>query len=247
MKISKRINLAISLLEDRRFLSAMFTWPKFSLTSFLMISRLQRQGICPKTILDVGANVGQFAVAGAKIFSDAQVYSFEPDPNVAEKLQKNVSSLKNVKVFQVALGDQSGEVDFHVNAYNLSSSILPLAQAHKEAFPGAVEKNTITVKLSTLDEIADTLSLTPPVLLKLDVQGYEAKTLAGALRTLKKVDYLIVETSLRQLYKGEILFRDILGMLEEQGFSFLRPVDTCFDERNGEILQMDALFVKHTK
>ena len=209
-----------------------------------MVSRLARQGILPKTVIDVGANAGQFAVASAKLFPNVTVHSFEPNPESVRQLQKNVSRLANVLVYSMALGDQTGEIEFHVNTYSQSSSILPLAQAHKTAFPSAQEKETIRVKLSTLDDaLADTM-FTPPTLLKLDVQGYEARTLAGASKTLKRIDYVVIETCFQPMYEGESVFRDILAIMEEQGFCFARPIDFAAVQGGGEIVQMDALFIR---
>jgi FkbM family methyltransferase len=45
-----------------------------------MVSALKQQGIHPQTIIDVGANVGQFTIAAAKLFPKLQIHSFEPLP-----------------------------------------------------------------------------------------------------------------------------------------------------------------------
>jgi FkbM family methyltransferase len=209
-----------------------------------MVSRLSKQGVLPKTILDVGANVGQFTVASAKIFPTVIIHCFEPSPESGIELKKNISKLKNITVYPIALGDKIGEEIFFINTYSPSSSMLPLTQEHKTIFPAACEKETIMVKVSTLDEIFRGFRFKPPVLLKLDVQGYEARILAGAINTLKKIQYIIVETSFRPMYRGELLFRDILKILEDQNFQFIRPVDVAIAQNSGEIIQMDALFMR---
>ena len=147
-----------------------------------MVSGLRRQGLLPKTVIDVGANVGQFAVASSKIFPDSRVYSFEPNPPCAIQLKKNVTELGNVKVYELALGETAGEIEFHVNSHSHSSSILPLASSHLEAFPDARENSLIRVKVSTLDKVFEDIELQHPALLKLDVQGYELQVLLGGAR-----------------------------------------------------------------
>ena len=239
-----RLKTMLSLAEDPRSVTALFTWPKFSLTSYFMVSGLAEQGILPATVLDVGANIGQFAVASAKLFPDVRVHSFEPVPDCAERLRKNVSSLGNVAVYPFALGDAEGEVTFHVNAHSHSSSILPLAQAHRDAFPEARETKVIAVKVATLDQVFADVELQRPALLKLDVQGYEARTLRGAAETLKRVDYVVLEASFKPMYEGEPLFMDIVRMMEDHTFRFERPVGWLAEPGSGEILQMDALFVR---
>ncbi|MHC4184137.1 MAG: FkbM family methyltransferase [Planctomycetota bacterium] len=198
----------------------------------------------PKTVLDVGGNVGQFAIASAKLFKVIQVYSFEPVPELVESLRKNVARFGNVTVYPIALGDRAGEMTFHVNSHSHSSSALSLTQAHRDAFPDAQEIETISVRVSTLDKVFENIEFKCPVLLKLDVQGYEAKTLHGGIETLKRIDYVLLETSFRPMYEGESIFRDLLKIMESQDFRFARPVGWLTAPSNGEVIQMDALFVR---
>jgi FkbM family methyltransferase len=214
------------------------------MTAFRMVSSLNRQGIIPKTVIDVGANVGQFAVACAKIFPGVSVHSFEPLPDCVKQLNRHVARLGDVRVYPFALGAQGGEVVLHVNSHRHSSSILSLGERHLKAFPDAREIQAIRVPISTLDRELESVSLESPVLLKLDVQGYEAQVLNGATETLKRVDYVLLETSFRPLYEGEKTFMEIARMMEDRSFEFLRPVDWLSDPLNGEVLQMDALFAR---
>ncbi len=223
---------------------ALLSWPKFSITSYRMVSSLMQQGIIPRTVIDVGANVGQFAVACAKIFPGVAVHSFEPLPDCVERLKRNVARLADVHVYPLALGAESGETTMHVNSHSHSSSILALGERHRRAFPSAREIGDIKVKMSTLDLEMKSIFLERPVLLKLDVQGYEALVLEGATETLEKIDYVLLEASFRPMYVGEKTFMDIVRTMEGYGFEFLRPVDWLSDPHNGEVLQVDALFVK---
>lgn len=232
----------ISLLTAPSIWHAIFSWPKFSLTSYRMVSSLMRQGVSPKTVIDVGANVGQFAVACAKIFPGVTVHSFEPHPECLKRLKQNMARFGSVCIYPVALGEQSGEVLFHVNSHSHSNSILALGERHRRAFPHAREIDTIKVKISTLDHEMEVVELERPLLLKLDIQGYEPQVLEGATATLKNVDYVLLEASFRPLYEGERPFMEIARMMEERGFEFLRPVSWLTDPKSGEILQMDALF-----
>lgn len=229
---------------DVKMIGAMLSWPKFSVTSFVMVSDLVRQGIMPRTVLDIGANVGQFAVASAKLFPGTCVHSFEPNPDSFARLQENVRQLRTVSVYPLALGEEEGEATFHVNSHSHSSSILPLTENHRRAFPIANEVGTIQVKVSTLDKIFAGVELASPVLLKLDVQGFEAQVLRGGVDTLKQVDHLVLEASFKPMYQGEMLFLEMVRFVEGLGFTFLRPIGLLSDPQSGEIVQMDALFCK---
>ena len=98
--------------------------------------------------------------------------------------------------------------------------------------------------MSTLDEQLGSAILKGPVLLKLDVQGFEPQVLEGASNTLSKVDYVLLESSFHPLYEGEKTFVEILSMMAARGFEFSRPLGWLEDPRNDEILQMDALFMR---
>lgn len=234
----------LPLLLKFDFYSALLTWTKFSLTSYFMVTNLVKQGLQPSTIIDVGANVGQFSVASSHLFKNVQIYGFEPVPESFEKLSKNVSKLDRVTIHALALGEQAGHIVFHVNSHSHSSSALPLTKHHLMAFPHAKEDKVITVPVTTLDNISNELNLVSPVLLKLDVQGYEANVLKGAVETLKSVDYVLLEASFKPMYEGELLFTEIVELMQDYGFKFLRPVDFLSDDKTGEILQIDALFQK---
>jgi len=220
----------------------MISWPVFSMTSYTMISSLVKQNVVPKTVIDVGANIGQFAIASAKLFPNVTVHSFEPNPESAAQLEHNVKSLGNVLVYPYALGECAGEADFHINSHSHSSSILLLAEKHREVFPHAQEVGTIQVKVSTLDTTFAGMQLPSPVLLKLDVQGFEAHVLRGGADIMKRVDHVVLEASFKPMYQGEMLFLEIVPMMERYGFSFLRPVGWLAEPDTGEIIQMDALF-----
>lgn len=220
---------------------AILTWPHFSLTSYAMVTSLARQGIRPRTVIDVGANVGQFAVAAAKIFPGAQVHSFEPQRECVLRLQTYAPRLP-IKVYPVGLGDSPQQLPFHQNTHSHSSSFLPLAPGHREAFPGARTSATEMLALSTLDDELRDLEWVGPTLLKLDVQGFEAKVLRGATRSLPKIDHVVLEASLTPLYEGEMLFDELLDLMRSMGFRFLRPVGWITSPETSEILQIDALF-----
>ena len=141
--MKERILRLLDVMLDPMVVRALVSWPVFSVTSCKMVSSLVRQQIVPKTVIDVGANVGQFAVAAAKLFGNARVYSFEPLPACFQRLVKNVEKLPQITAVQAALGDTASTAQLRINSHSHSSSLLPLAVAHRSAFPGAVELERI--------------------------------------------------------------------------------------------------------
>jgi FkbM family methyltransferase len=222
--------------------SGVVRWPVFSVTSFAMLKGLMRQGIVPAAVLDVGANIGQFSIVAANLFPKATVYAFEPHPAVIKTLTTNCARYKNIRTFPVALGEQAGELALHINSYSHASSFLNLGKVHQEAFPHANETSSVMVPVTTLDEVLHDAYLNSPILLKVDVQGYEPQVLRGGIDTLNRVDYVILEASFKPMYQGELLFLQVVHLMESYGFSFLRPVGLLSHPTTGEILQADALF-----
>ncbi len=243
--MSRFFQTILPTLLDPASLKAMVSWPKFSFTSYQMVSSLAKQGLEPSTVLDVGANVGQFAVTAAKLFPKAKVYAFEPHPDCYTALTRNTRNLSNVATFRVAAGETAEEVPFHINTYSHSSSVLPLADSHLEAFPTANVKETIVVKMNTLDALTQELTLVAPVLLKIDVQGYESAVIRGGRRCLKQIDFVVLESSFKPLYQGELSFNDMLATMRDAGFRFDRPVGWLSNPATGEIIQMDCLFTQN--
>ena len=209
-----------------------------------MVSDLRTQGVNPRTVIDVGANTGQFAVAAARLFDQPAIYCFEPLPDCAARLQRNLRSARKVFVSPIALSEYSGDAVFHINSHSHSSSMLPLASGHLDAFPAAMVVDEIRVPMSTLDFELSSVELAPPVLVKIDIQGAEAAMLRGAAATLRRVDYVVVETSFKPMYEGETTFRDLLEIMDRYAFDFVRPVGLLTHPRTGEVLQMDALFTR---
>lgn len=234
----------LELFHYKGAVKAFLKWKIFSMASFKIISRAKLAGVHPSTIVDVGANIGQFSVTAANIFPNATLVSIEPDPIIAEELRSNLPEAyrENVKVF--AVGDTCGEVIFNVNADSQNSSILPLGIDRKAAFPENVVLREIPIPLVTLDSLFSNEKLKKPILLKIDVQGFEDRVIKGAVHFLADVDWVILEISFSKLYEGESEFNSLNNMLKNLGFVFLRPLNFHLSPINSEIIEIDALFTR---
>jgi FkbM family methyltransferase len=196
------------------------------------------------TIIDVGANDGGFAVMINKILPDAAIYSFEPIKDVFENLSRNTSAIKNIKLFNTALGEEETEKEFHINEFSASSSFLEMDKLHVQSFPYTAQNRKEKITVKKLDSFADAIDFKPNVLLKLDVQGYELNVLKGALKILDRVNLIIMEVSFLELYNSQPLFHEVYQFLYEQGFNFSGNFDQLHDPATNRILQADAIFTR---
>lgn len=203
---------------------------------------LQDFGI--KTVIDVGANVGQFALMIHKIINDAAIYSFEPINECYMELVNKKDRINNLKCFNLALGSETREGVINRNEFLPSSSLLAMESLHKEAFPYTAKTYQEKINITSLDKIHNEIDWVQKILLKIDVQGYELEVLEGAKNSLNSIDLIIVETTFLKLYKRQPLFEDVYDFLYSRSFQYKGNFDQITNPNTGRILQADAIFVK---
>jgi FkbM family methyltransferase len=107
-----------------------------------------------KIIFDVGANEGQTMLAMAATFPHAEIYSFEPNPEVFLRLAASASRFDSVHTHNVALGSRTGEAKLFRFAFDQTNSLLPKAPGAEQfvADPDYVEEvGTTQVNVDTID------------------------------------------------------------------------------------------------
>ena len=197
-----------------------------------------------KTVFDIGANVGQFAWQIHRVLPDAMLYSFEPLEDCYNELLKKMGHLPRFRAFNFALGDRSGQAQIYRNDYTPSSSLLPMEELHKRAFPFARHATVQNIEVRRLDDILDELNIVDAVLVKIDVQGYEDKVILGGEKLISRVSVVIIETCFETLYKGQMLFSGIYDLLRERGFVYAGCENTRKSPKDGRILYCDSVFCK---
>ena len=129
-------------------------------------------------IIDIGANVGTFALRAAqKAGPDGKVIGFEPMPATADRLRRNaqLNGVANLEVIQSAVGAQAGEVELHWAGHEGSASILRQTEQ-----PG------ITVSVVTLDDELPRRNVQRVDWIKMDIEGAEPQALDGMHETLRR-------------------------------------------------------------
>jgi FkbM family methyltransferase len=203
--------------------------------------RLLRRFACA-TVIDIGANRGQFALVARQCFPDARIISFEPLPKPQSRFRSVLGHDPRVVLHPVAIGDKAGENVIHVSAADDSSSLLPITALQSELYAGTQEIGTETVRVARLADLVQPGDIEVPALLKIDVQGFELQTLRGCQPLLGSFALIYVECSFVELYRGQALVDDVIAYLREHGFRLEGVYNTSYDS-SGRAIQADLLFV----
>jgi FkbM family methyltransferase len=136
------------------------------------------------TFVDVGANVGSYTILASKVCG-ARSVAFEPDPTAAAYLRRNIelNGLEGLtSVHQMALGAEGGELRFSLGLDTMN---------HADPAEGT------PVQVVPVQPLDDVEGLTRPVMIKLDVEGFEDRVLAGARRVLASPSLLAIQSEMR--------------------------------------------------
>lgn len=148
-----------------------------------------------KGVIHIGAHFGE-EYELYKSLNIKNLHFFEPVPSTFEILKNNV---KDAKLYNVALGNISGEIEMNIETANQgqSNSILE-PDIHLKQYPHITFNNKIKVKINKLDEF----NISNCNIINIDVQGFELEVFKGSVNTLDKIDYIISEVNREEVYKN---------------------------------------------
>ena len=197
-------------------------------------------------VLDIGANVGQFAKGLREVGYNDRIVSFEPLIDAHRILSQAARSTKGWEVHErCAIGDRNGSIQINVSGNSVSSSMLPMLKSHSDAAPNSVFTKTEMTSIYTLDSLAKRyMNAKSKTLIKIDTQGYEWQVLDGASEITKKAEGIMIELSIIPLYSGQRLWLDIIDRLKSQGFTLWSLNSAFIDPHDGKSLQLDGLFFR---
>lgn len=193
------------------------------------------------TVVDIGANRGQFALAARQQFPAAHIISFEPLPQPVATYRSLFANDACTALHQAAIGPQSGRVEIHISQRDDSSSLLPIGRMQNTLFPGTAEVGTALVEMGPLEKFLANEKIQTPAVLKLDVQGFELQALLGCETQLAQFSWVYAECSFIQLYDGQALASEVMAWLHDRGFNICGIYNTVCD-LEGRAVQADFLF-----
>lgn len=192
------------------------------------------------SVVDVGANTGQWATTLRLLGYRGPMLSIEPVEDAYEALVQASSGDPLWTTLRSGIGAVTGTATINIGASHSTSSLLRPNERYIDLYgdAGTVDRQTVDiVPLDTLD-IPGTR-----VMLKVDTQGYDLPVLQGARELLSRVVAVQCELSVQPLYDGMTNdYRTMIDVIQSWGFELAGLFPISQDDRQ-RLLEMDGVFV----
>ncbi len=195
---------------------------------------LKKLGYQPKLVLDVGAYEGTWAASFSTNFPEAKILMLEGQKSKKDILQQKSAANKQLEFKIALLGSAEQEVEF--NIYETASSVL------KEDNETGAKTEIRT--LTTLDQLTINTPFAQPDFIKIDTQGYELEILKGAEKTMQHTQFILLEVSLIDIYKGCPMVAEVMVFMQAKGFVLYDICSLMRRPFDDALYQSDFLFVK---
>jgi FkbM family methyltransferase len=186
-------------------------------------TEILRHGGIEGTWIDVGAHHGEHTIGYAGHNPSLRIYAFEPNLRAATKLMGHAP---NYIVLPMAVTETDGVAEFHLNAFDASSSLLPLDQDAARCWIGGEvlrEEHTVTVPTVRLDTFMNLMEIQKVDFLKVDAQGMDLAVVKSAGSRLGDIAKIVLEVSVadRPVYIGEPTKGEVLEFFTSAGFQLV--------------------------
>ncbi len=203
-----------------------------------LLRNLKNNGFRPATIIDVGAYVGEWSRMAASIFPSAQLLMIDGNPEneaLLEVAQRHIGPRSRYSI--LLLGpEERDEVTF----YQLGSGSSVLQELT------SFDRRKVELPMGTLDGLHRDRGVGLPILLKLDVQGFELDVLRGGPKILNCAEVVILETALLPYNKDAPLFSEVVAFMQNSGFAVYDFCGQFRRQTDNALFQTDVAFVKQS-
>lgn len=177
-----------------------------------VLNRFNAYGDESPIVMDIGANIGYFALIAADYLEDSTVYAFEPGPDNLEQLYRNIELNdyeSQIIVINKAVGSELGTAELHISGASNHHSVA--------ASPNA---DSIQVDLTTVNKFISQQEVddSTPVIIRMDVEGYEMNVFEGMtdIFSSSRPIYLFAEV---HAHKTKVNNSELLDMIDTAGFN----------------------------
>jgi len=210
----------------------------FRLNHFLKLNNIE-------CIIDIGANIGQYAEYLRQIGFKKDIISFEPLNDSYEILKSKTKKDTRWEAYNFGIGDNEQSSKINVSKNSFSSSILDMSSLHLDSAPDSIYVSNQKITIKRLDRLEFIEKLKDKNLfLKIDTQGYEEQVINGSTNIINRVKGIQIEMSSNELYKGQILFEELYKKIVNLNFDLWDIKRGFSNPETGKVLQFDAIFFK---
>jgi len=188
--------------------------------------------LTPNSILDIGANIGQFYNKISKVFPNSKYHLIEANPSCEDDLKK-----LGVDYTISLLSDSQKRVNFWVSTKDNRSTGNSYYKEQTSFFNDAL---SVEKEANTLDNLFTNKNFD---LIKLDTQGSEIDIIRGGLNLVKVAKAIIIEVSHIEYNQGSPLSGDVQNFLESIGFEKTEVLDKIYHPETGQHIQDEILYI----
>lgn len=197
-------------------------------------------------VFDVGANIGQYGRGLREQGYRGRIVSFEPVPDMAEKLRAVAAEDPDWHVHEMALGREDGTAEINVVPGSMSS-LLGASEFGNTRYKRFQKTRTETITLGRLDGLMDEALAgleNPRPYLKMDTQGFDLEAYAGAGKRITEFVGLQSEVALMQIYEGMPRMAEAIAVYEADGFEVTGMYPVTREESTGRVLEFDCVMAR---
>ncbi len=220
-----------------------------SLSNWLLVEHLREvlRRYRIDCVVDVGANRGQYACLLRGAGFSGRIVSFEPVPEIFAQLATAAEGDSRWQVHQMALGQESGELEMNVWPGTLSSA-LPPSQFGAKRYDALRDVHVERVPVRRLEDLLPDLvpdpAAPPRILLKLDTQGFDLEAFRGLGAAGGHVVALQSEVALLTIYEHMPRMPEALAVYEAAGFEITGMYPVSREHRTARVLEYDCVMVR---
>jgi FkbM family methyltransferase len=204
------------------------------ITNFINFIKKVDPNFTPNVILDIGSRDLDQSIEFSTVYPEAKIYAFEPNPAQFSICEQKSKAYSQINVFQKAISENNGTLDFYVTHGNVGASSL--LEPISVPFGTTQAFSKIQVESIRLKDWLYENKITEVDVLWIDAQGLELSVLKSLEETIQKVKFIHCEAAERPYYKGHLLKNEVDEFLKQQNFSltFLKEHYHPYDE--GDIM-----------
>lgn len=215
--------------------------PEGPLDRYIELSHLRHllRNLDINCVLDVGANLGQFASELRSIGYRGRIVSFEPVEHAYITLSQRFAGDDEWQGYKLALGSKNEDATINVHPLSGMSSLLEWREGDRRVEPEEIEVRRLD---SLFPDLIGGIER-PRIFLKMDTQGYDLEVFRGAADCAAAILGLQSELSIRPLYENMPHYLEALKRFEEAGFR-MHNLSVVNRVRDGGLLELNCFMTR---